>query len=199
MIKFIKKIFSLNKFYYRLINFIIFFNAKIFNIEYESIPIIHGFIVKKGSGLLKFGNFCKINSSITANPVGLTHKCFFFVEPNAQIIIGNNVGISNSLLFAKNQIVIKDDVLIGGGCQVLDNDFHSLSYQDRILNGDNKVNSASIIIHKGAFIGASSIILKGVSVGERSVVAAGSVVTKSIPNDEIWGGNPAKFIKKLLL
>ena len=43
-----------------------------------------------------------------------------------------------------------------------------------------------------------NIILKGVHIGARSIVATGSVVTKSIPADEIWGGNPAKFIRKIL-
>ena len=47
------------------------------------------------------------------------------------------------------------------------------------------------------FIGANCYIGKGVIIGDRSIVAAGSVVVKSIPADEIWGGNPAKFIKKI--
>jgi acetyltransferase-like isoleucine patch superfamily enzyme len=52
-------------------------------------------------------------------------------------------------------------------------------------------------IEKGVFIGADCIILKGVTIGEYSVVAAGSVVAKIVPPGEIWGGNPAKFIKKV--
>ena len=36
---------------------------------------------------------------------------------------------------------------------------------------------------------------RGVTIGKNSVVAAGSVVVKSIPDNEVWGGNPAKFIK----
>lgn len=47
------------------------------------------------------------------------------------------------------------------------------------------------------FIGCRSIILKGVTIGARSIIAAGSVVTKDVPADEIWGGNPAQFIKKI--
>ena len=47
------------------------------------------------------------------------------------------------------------------------------------------------------FIGTNAIILKGVSIGERSIVASGSIVTKSIPVDQVWGGNPAKFIRNL--
>ena len=62
---------------------------------------------------------------------------------------------------------------------------------------DPNVISKPIIINKGVFIGAHSIILKGVTIGNSSVVGAGSVVTKSIPEKEIWAGNPAKFIKKI--
>lgn len=175
-------------------NYLLF---KIANVKYELFPTISGKIVKRGRGPLKFGNQCKINSSITANPVGLTTKCMFYIGPSGIIKIGNNVGISNSLLYSICSIIVEDDVMIGGGCQILDNDFHSLRYEDRILFGDKNVNSAPISIKKGAFIGTSSIILKGVTIGERSIVAAGSVVTKSIPDDEIWGGNPAQKIKNL--
>jgi len=40
--------------------------------------------------------------------------------------------------------------------------------------------------------------MKGVTVGEKAIVAAGSVVVKSIPGDEIWDGNSAKFMKTII-
>ena len=40
-------------------------------------------------------------------------------------------------------------------------------------------------------------IIGKVTIGDKSIVAAGSVVTRDIPAGEIWGGNPAKFIKKI--
>ena len=61
--------------------------------------------------------------------------------------------------------------------------------------GDINAKTAPIHIKKFAFIGGSCIILKRVTIGENAVVAAGSVVTKDIPDNEVWGGNPAKFIK----
>jgi acetyltransferase-like isoleucine patch superfamily enzyme len=62
---------------------------------------------------------------------------------------------------------------------------------------DPDIRTAPVVIGRGAFIGTCSIILKGVTIGEYSVIAAGSVVVTSVPDGEIWGGNPAKFIKRL--
>ena len=42
---------------------------------------------------------------------------------------------------------------------------------------------------------AGSIIVGGVTIGDNCIVGAGSVVVKSIPNNEVWAGNPAHFIK----
>jgi acetyltransferase-like isoleucine patch superfamily enzyme len=186
-------IFPLNAFDY-LTNYLY---LKLTNTQMVSFPSIAGRIVRRGRGKLIIGINLKIISSITENPVGLANRMLIYIHNEGEISIGENIGISNSLLYARQSIIIEDDVLIGGGCQILDNDFHSLQYEDRIINGDKNIVSSPILIKKGAFIGASSIILKGVTVGERSIVAAGSVVTKSIPDDEIWGGNPATFIRSL--
>lgn len=62
------------------------------------------------------------------------------------------------------------------------------------LNGD--YTSGEVHIKKNAFIGTNTIITKPVTIGERSVIGAGSVVTKDIPKDEVWAGNPAKLIRK---
>jgi acetyltransferase-like isoleucine patch superfamily enzyme len=84
---------------------------------------------------------------------------------------------------------------VGGGTKIYDTDFHWLEFEKRISEPGGK--TAPVIIKDGAFIGAHCIILKGVSIGEKSIVGAGSVVTKSIPDGEIWAGNPAKFIKRV--
>jgi acetyltransferase-like isoleucine patch superfamily enzyme len=53
------------------------------------------------------------------------------------------------------------------------------------------------VIKKGASIGAASVILGGVIIGENAMIGAGSVVTKDVPDNELWYGNPAKFIRKV--
>ncbi len=168
---------------------------KFFNTSYGSFPAINGRIVKRGPGRLVLGARVSINSNLQSNPVGLSERCLFYVASSAEIRIGNNVGISNSLLYSQTRIDVKDDVLIGGGCQILDTDFHSLDYASRVQVPDTGVRTKAVVIEKGAFIGASSIVLKGVTIGEKSVVGAGSVVSKDIPANQLWAGNPAKFIR----
>ena len=51
-----------------------------------------------------------------------------------------------------------------------------------------------IVIGNNVFIGKNSIILYGVTIGNDCVVAAGSVVTKNVPDGIVVGGNPAKYI-----
>jgi len=52
----------------------------------------------------------------------------------------------------------------------------------------------SILVKKGASIGANATILPGVTIGEKSMVGAGSVVTKDVPDNAIVYGNPAKIM-----
>lgn len=56
-----------------------------------------------------------------------------------------------------------------------------------------------ITIGDGCWIATASTILPGISIGDYSVVAAGSVVCKSVDDNTVVGGNPAKFIKKRII
>ena len=53
-----------------------------------------------------------------------------------------------------------------------------------------------VYIGDDTFIGLGTIICNDISIGKNCIIGAGSVVTKNIPDNEIWAGNPAKFIKK---
>lgn len=195
----------LNAFILLLFKLPSFLAAKVYNfvalsaagVQYDQYPVISGKLLVKGKGKILIGQAVRINSSLNSNPVGLSSQSVLFSYNNAVIKIGNNVGMSNSLVCAMESIVIEDDVLLGGGTQIFDNDFHAIQYVQRMQQPDTNIRISPVLIRKGAFIGCNSIIGKGVVVGQRSVVAAGSVVTKSIPDDEVWGGNPAQFIKAI--
>jgi maltose O-acetyltransferase len=62
----------------------------------------------------------------------------------------------------------------------------------------NYTRLGKVKIGDNVFIGAGAIILPGVEIGNNVVIGAGSVVTKSIPSDTVFSGNPAKLICTLL-
>ena len=170
-------------------------NIKFKNFKTNGIPFV---MVARGA-YCKFGYNLKINNGLLGNPIGRPQPCLFFVDKNASLIIGNNVGISSIALVCHTSITIEENVKIGGGVCIYDTDFHSLDFKKRRDSNFDSLDTKSIpvIIKKNAFIGAHSTILKGVCIGENAIVGACSVVTKNIPPNEIWAGNPAKFIKKL--
>lgn len=151
------------------------------------------------SGTCTIGTDFKMNNGLLGNPIGRPQKCVLFVGENAAIIIGNHVGISATAIVAHERITIGDYVKIGGGVCIYDTDFHSLNPAERTASNTDKKNkkTAAVLIENHVFIGAHSTILKGVTVGENAIIGACSLVSKSIPANEIWAGNPARFIKKI--
>ncbi len=120
------------------------------------------------------------------------------VGKGAKLFIGNNTGCSGTSIHCYEEITIGNYVNIGAGTKIFDTDFHSLAWKDRENIKTDIANRKTAPIHIGdhVFIGTRTIIGKGVTIGDRSIIAAGSVVVTNIPSDEIWGGNPAVFIKK---
>jgi acetyltransferase-like isoleucine patch superfamily enzyme len=65
------------------------------------------------------------------------------------------------------------------------------------FNGEGHPSSkGDIIIENDVWIGDGAIIMSGIKISNGAVIGAKSLVTKNIGPYEIWGGNPAKFIKK---
>ncbi len=104
-----------------------------------------------------------------------------------EVTIGNNVTIKNGV-YLWDGISIENDVQIGPNV-TFTNDKYPRSKQSFSLQ--------RTLIKENASIGAGCVILGGVTIGENVMVGAGSVVTKDIPSNELWFGNPAKFIRKI--
>jgi acetyltransferase-like isoleucine patch superfamily enzyme len=138
----------------------------------------------------------RIHSGHLSNSFGGERKSVITVFKGGHLTLGTQSGISNSTIICADRIIIGSDVLIGGGCCIYDTDFHGISFHTR---HESIPKSRPIEIKNGAFIGGYSQILKGVTIGVGSVIAAGSTVTKDIPDYEVWGGNPAKLIRKIEL
>lgn len=176
-----------------------FLNFKIMHVKYEANVSINGRIEVHNTGKICIGERTSINSGIYYNPIGFDNKTILYTGVDGKITIGYNVGISNSAIVSMKEIIIGNNVKIGGGCKIYDTDFHSLDYRYRnnVIDDKKHANCIPIRIGDGVFLGAGVIVLKGVTIGANSVIGAGSVVTKSIPEDEIWAGNPARFIRKI--
>lgn len=102
-----------------------------------------------------------------------------------KVKIGNRVKIQ-AFVFIPNGITIEDDVFIGPGV-VFTNDKYPPSYGK---------NWSEALIKKGASIGANATILPGITIGENALIGAGSVITKDVPANEVWVGNPASCLRK---
>ncbi|WP_159476931.1 DapH/DapD/GlmU-related protein [Dyadobacter sp. 3J3] len=166
-------------------------------VEYQSFPIIKGRIIIRNSGTIRLGLRTTFNCSINSNYVGLFKTCTIAVGKNAVLEIGDYSGFSGLSLYCSSKIHIGNYVNFGGNVCIWDTDFHPINYIKRRVNDQASICSKPIIIGDDVFVGANSIILKGVQIGDRSIIGAGSVVTKDIPPDQIWAGNPIKFIKNV--
>jgi acetyltransferase-like isoleucine patch superfamily enzyme len=92
-----------------------------------------------------------------------------------------------------NPIIIKKEAVVSEGVTIL-------THQDvgnRTLKEFYARRDGSVVLDEGCWIGANATILCGVKIGKCAVVAAGSVVTKDVPDYTVVGGVPAKVVKEL--
>lgn len=122
---------------------------------------------------------------------------FTVVLPGAAV--GRNCNI-NSHCFIENDVVIGDNVTIKCGVYVWD----GITIEDNAFIGPNvtfindkyprskqEFNLLRTIVRRGASVGGNSTLLPGITIGEYALIGAGSVVTRNIPNNTVWMGNPA--------
>lgn len=129
---------------------------------------------------------------------------FCVVFPEAKI--GSNCNICANVLI-ENDVTVGDNVTVKSGVQLWD----GVTLEDNVFIGPNvtftndlfprsKVYHEKVertVVKKGASIGANTTIVAGNTIGENAMIGAGSVVTHDIPANEVWFGNPAKFVRKI--
>jgi len=86
-------------------------------------------------------------------------------------------------------ISIHDNVIVAGNVKFINHDYSVANiarYLEKPIGYVDKVGS--IELFDNCFIGTEAMLLPNTSVGKNSIVAAGAVVTKHIPSEEVWGG-----------
>lgn len=134
--------------------------------------------------------------------------CSFAIGPSGRCTIGDFTLLNGALIMAEERIEIGSHCLVSWNVGIADSDFHPLEPAQRIIDAHAlapfykdrpprpPLRTAPVIIGDNVWIGMNAVILKGVVIGENSVVAAGAVVTKSVPENCVVAGNPAKIVKR---
>lgn len=100
----------------------------------------------------------------------------------------------NVRCWISNDTVLGSDVMMGPEVMILSGS-HCFDRHDIPMREQGAPDRRPVVIGDDVWIGARSILLPGVKVGSHSIIAAGSIVTKDVPEWAIVGGNPAKLIK----
>ncbi len=145
--------------------------------KHESSYVDEGADIGAGT---KIWHFCHIQKA------KIGERCVFGQNVNVAdgVVIGSNVKVQNNVSIYTGT-VIEDDVFLGPSC-VLTN----------VTNPRSQINRHSLyektLIRRGATIGANATIVCGVMLGRYCFIAAGSVVTKDVPDYALMVGNPAR-------
>ena len=161
-----------------------------------------------------FGRFTRINlaDGSKREDIVIKNNARIFGVINAyggKITIEEDVHLGPfSVIGSVNEVHIKKLSMISTRVDIIDNNNHPVHPEDREKmnkhGGNPKLkkwiysDSKKIVIGENTWIGKNSLILKGVLIGNNSIIAANSVVTKSVPNDSIAAGNPAKIVKSAI-
>ena len=146
---------------------------------------------------IRIGNQVNFIADHRSNRVGLSNPVILETWDDGEIEIGDFSGGSSVVVSSRSKVTIGRNVNMGGNVRIFDHDFHSLDYNQRQIPiiDQAQVVSQPVIIGNDVLLGTNATILKGVTIGNRAIIGAGSVVSKNIPADEIWAGNPARYIK----
>lgn len=127
------------------------------------------------------------NSRVTVNQKFLIYSgASIWINEGATLTLGSGYINNNVNISCYSNIQIGNNVAISENVTIRDSDNHSLNDQP---------STKPITIGDHVWVGMNSTILKGVNIGSGSVIAAGSIVTRDIPENSLAAGVPAKVIK----
>lgn len=119
-----------------------------------------------------------------------------FVEIQKGATIGKNCKISSHSFICEG-VHIEDNCFIGHGVMFTNDLFPRATNSDGNSQSEEDWTLIETFVKRGASIGSNATILCGVTIGENALIGAGAVVTKDVPANTVFAGNPAKFIKEI--
>lgn len=121
-----------------------------------------------------------------------------YIEPTISFDYGYNISVGenfycnfNSIFLDICPITIGDNCMFGPNCQL----YAATHPVEPVKRNSGMEFGKPITIGDNVWFGGSVVITPGVTLGNNVVVAAGSVVTKSFPDNVVLGGNPARIIR----
>ena len=169
-------------FYLKIIIELVLYFVQFLNLLINILPSIFKKIFLK-IFLKKFSLSCFMDQNIfIRNPINLS------ISKNCSINRGCEF-FSSFLNSNNGSIELEENVTLSPNVKI-----YAIAQDPHSSNFDSITKP--VLIKKNAWICADVTILPGVIIGENAVIASKSIVNKSVNKNEIWGGNPAKFIKK---
>jgi acetyltransferase-like isoleucine patch superfamily enzyme len=150
---------------------------------------------KAAGSRIIIGRGCLFRSSQWSNRVGLDRPCMLStLYEGARITIGDDSGLSGTVIAAATAVDLGRAVLCGGNVTIMDTDWHGVATEHRRRHGASR----PVTIEDNVWLGLGVVVLKGVTIGRDTVVAARSVVSRSLPPGVIAAGNPAVPVRSVV-